>query len=145
MIRFWKKVKKTDTCWVWTASKNQDGYGWFKINGKMRRAHRVSYEMHFGAPGELCVCHRCDNPGCVNPAHLFLGEHQDNMNDMVVKGRSNTRRGIANTEAKLTESAVKEIRELCNQKVKQRDIAELYGVSKSLISHIHRREGWSHV
>lgn len=85
--RFWAKVEKTDGCWVWKAACRK-GYGAFKFEGKVYDTHRFSYILHFGdiGPG-LAVCHRCDNPLCIRPDHLFLGTIADNNLDMHVKGR----------------------------------------------------------
>src|SRR5678816_769446 len=100
--RFWKHVKRAqgDGCWIWTADKMTSqqkrrtqrgaGYGNFMINGCTKRvfAHRFSWELHFGPiPPGMLVCHRCDNPSCVRPDHLFLGTHKDNTQDMIRKGR----------------------------------------------------------
>lgn len=86
--RFWSKVDKTSDpngCWVWTAYKDPNGYGRF-YHGKL--CHRISYEINVGPIDKgLCICHHCDNPGCVNPDHLFVGTHQDNMDDKKRKGR----------------------------------------------------------
>lgn len=87
---FWDKVERnplTD-CLEWTGRMGRDGYGKLKIKGKEKRAHRVAYQIGYGLdPKELFVCHKCDNPKCVNPQHLFLGTHTDNMQDMLRKGR----------------------------------------------------------
>ena len=92
--RFWDKVNPLDRldpdgCWRWEACKQKYGYGLLGVNGKSSLAHRIAYELAYGvAPGDAFVCHTCDNPACVNPAHLFLGSHQDNMEDMTKKGRA---------------------------------------------------------
>lgn len=89
-MRFWQKVVKTKTCWLWSASKNDTGYGWFKRDGRMRGAHRMAYELRRGKiPSGMSVLHRCDTPACVRPAHLFLGTQADNVRDMLAKGRGN--------------------------------------------------------
>ena len=86
--RFWSKVDKTHGCWNWTGYRDDSGYGVVRFGGSARRSHRVSYEIHFGEfDKELKVLHRCDNPSCVNPDHLFLGTHAANMVDMVEKKR----------------------------------------------------------
>lgn len=86
--RFWSKVNRTDTCWLWTAGKNNHGYGTFKLNDKPRKAHRIAYELSVGPiPHGLNVLHHCDNPPCVNPNHLFIGTQEDNVRDMTFKSR----------------------------------------------------------
>lgn len=93
LIRFWQKVKKTDNCWIWTSSKTNSGYGLFSrglYGTKKVYAHRLSWEIHNGSlPGKLFVCHKCDNPPCINPEHLFLGTNSDNIRDCFAKGRGN--------------------------------------------------------
>lgn len=88
---FWAKVEKTDApdgCWVWVGSQDTKGYGTFKVFPRTYRAHRLSYLLHYGAIAEgLFVCHRCDQPSCIRPDHLWLGTNQENMDDMLKKGR----------------------------------------------------------
>lgn len=93
-VKFWSKVDKKISpigCWLWTGAVNKKGYGDFYLQRGKRihvMAHRLSYEMSFGAiPHGLLACHRCDNPPCINPSHLFLGTHLDNVRDAVSKGR----------------------------------------------------------
>lgn len=88
--RFWEKVEKTETCWIWKAFKNKQGYGRIGLSsGKCINAHRVSYVIHKGKiPEDQFICHTCDNPSCVNPDHLFAGTRQDNIDDMIIKKRS---------------------------------------------------------
>lgn len=88
--RFWTKVRKGQPreCWLWTASENNEGYGRFRLNGKSRSAHVVSWLFAHGDTAGMCVLHKCDTPLCVNPAHLWLGTHADNMADMAAKGRA---------------------------------------------------------
>lgn len=98
--RFWSKVDKSGECWLWTGSADESGYGSFRVGKKIEYAHRVSYSIANGVSlswegysAKSSVCHRCDNPRCVNPAHLFLGTHTDNMSDCVSKGRKNAPTG----------------------------------------------------
>lgn len=93
LAHFWARVKKSDSCWEWTGA-NNGGYGRMEVAGKLTYAHRLAWELANGSgPGDLCVCHRCDNPACVRPDHLFLGTFADNMGDKISKGRQS--RGLA--------------------------------------------------
>jgi hypothetical protein len=88
--RFWSKVNIPSlyACWEWTASKQRRGYGRFKLNSKPEKAHRIAWSLVNGKiPEGMCILHKCDNPPCVNPLHLFLGTHADNMKDMRQKNR----------------------------------------------------------
>lgn len=86
--RFWSKVDKSGDCWEWVGYLNEKGYGKFRLNNKLQRAHRISYALKYGAiPEGMLVCHRCDNPKCVNPEHLFIGTTTDNARDSISKGR----------------------------------------------------------
>jgi hypothetical protein len=105
--RFWSKVEKSDTCWAWLGGHTQTGYGTFSVNGRVRRlAHRFSWAMHTGhdPPADMDVCHRCDNPACVRPSHLFVGTRKANMRDSLDKNRFP--RGERQWMAKLTDDVV---------------------------------------
>jgi hypothetical protein len=155
--RFWSFVHKTNGCWNWTGS-NVRGYGKFMIEKKNLSAHRLSYEFHIGKiPSGHLVCHKCDNPSCVNPDHLFLGTWKSNVDDMIQKGRRRDSKGTKNGKSKLTEKDILKIRKLYskndttiskyskNQKYSTRWISQKYGVSQSLISGIVQGKRWSHV
>lgn len=149
-IRFWSAVQKAgpDDCWLWTrkAAGGKIKYGRIFYNGRQEQANRVSWMMHFGTiPDGLDVCHTCDNPLCVNPAHLFLGTHTDNMRDKMRKGRGNHQIGEVNHAAKLTERDVLEIREWLEQGMSQREIAKRKGVTPTAISYINTRTTWKHI
>lgn len=129
-------------CWLWTSYRSGNGYGRVSVGGKMCQAHRVSWEAHKGAiPAGLCVLHRCDTRSCVNPDHLFLGTHNDNMTDMVRKGRSvrPDSAGEAHGRAKLNYASVAAIR--ADNRL-QRVIAAEYGVSRAQISMIRLGKNW---
>ncbi len=148
--RFWPKVHKTDGCWLWTGATLQ-GYGKIGAGGHKGRplsAHRVSYEIHYGPiPEGMHVCHRCDNPSCVRPDHLFIGTPADNIADMFSKGRNPPRdnKGVRNGSAKLTAEKVVEIRRDRAAGVLLKDLARKHGVSLTTISGAARGRNWQHI
>src|SRR5438309_473232 len=117
ITRFWSKVQKTDTCWLWLGAPHHGGYGRIHDGKKVVEAHRFSYEFFKGPiPEGMFVCHSCDVPACVNPNHLWVGTCFDNVQDCINKGRTNKARGEAGTRrAKLTENEVRQIRLLFKQ------------------------------
>ena len=146
--RFWEKVSidPYGGCWEWCGSRTDLGYGKIRISREKRNelAHRISWIFHFGSiPKELWVLHRCDDPSCVNPEHLFLGDHTANMADMRAKGRST--RGEQMHNAKLTDEAVREARVLASTGVFQKDIAKGLGVGRRTIGKAIRGKTWQHV
>lgn len=136
-------------CWEWTATKSATGYGsfFFKRFYRSYPANRVAYAIHNGAlPSGLCVCHSCDNPGCVNPAHLFLGTLGENNTDRNNKGRTNDSRGERNNACKLKEEQVREIRTLLGKGgLSYKDLSKMFGVSPSQIGHIKTGFKWAHL
>ena len=148
--RFWDRVYKlnNDECWEWLSYKDKDGYGkfyWREIKQSLT-AHRYSWIMHFGKiKSGYEVCHHCDNSSCVNPRHLWLGTHQDNIDDMWRKGRANPLKGENHPCAKITEKNVLEIRNLLQTELTHRQIGNMYNVSKFVVSDIKRNKTWKHV
>ena len=135
--RFEEKVDRSGDCHEWTGYRLPTGYGRIKVLGRMALAHRVAYELFVGPiPENAHVLHRCDNPGCVNKRHLFLGDHQSNMRDRSLKGRQNR---------KLSDAEVREIRGRALSGERQRDVAKDFGVSQSLVSVIKTHKVWPHV
>ena len=157
--RFWEKVQKTDSCWLWTGSKRNKGYGAFVFvrNGEVvqGRAHRYSYELLNGEiPDGLFVLHHCDVPACVNPDHLFLGTNKDNVDDMVKKGRhvaggtyqkGNYEKGENHHAAKITARTVLEIRKDRESGMSFSRLSKKYNLSAGYIFRIVKRTAWSHV
>ena len=142
--RFWAKVEKGPSCWIWTAGRDKDGYGKFWFRGKHSRAHIASYLIHVGEiPEGMLVCHDCDNPWCVRPDHLFLGTYQDNSDDMVAKGRSADRAGEKNGAAKLTLELIEEAHRMKAAGIPQVRIAEHMNVSTAAISMALNGKTWA--
>jgi len=149
--RFWSFVNKGDEneCWNWTGYKNNKGYGQIRIDGNVF-SHRYSFVTYnqFGLSFEdiqgCCICHECDNRACVNPAHLFVGTHDDNMIDKETKGRTAKGEKIGN--AKLQDFHIREIRHAyLAGGVTQKQLADEFGVSRPLISYIVNNKLWTHI
>lgn len=162
--RFWSNVVQADGCWQWKASTTEDGYGRIFGDGRQQRAHRISWEIHKGPiPEGMSVLHRCDNPPCCNPAHLFLGTTADNMADKFAKGRENlpsrsganhwTRkkadaiaRGGDYGRSDLTDAIVAEIRARHSAGgITQRNLAAEYGIGYKNLNLIITGKTWKHV
>lgn len=139
-------VRDPDTrCWMWAGAKSRYGECGWRESGRWVRtlAHRRSWVLFRGPiPDGLFVCHRCDTPLCVNPDHLFLGTHDDNMADQVAKGRQ--ARGTRNAMARLNEDTVRAIRRAAGS-ASQRALARQFGTSPMTINRIIRRQLWRHV
>jgi hypothetical protein len=147
--RFWAKVDKSDDCWIWTGASDLQGYGCLTAGGRRRMAHRASWEMEFGTiPDGLDVLHRCDNPPCVRPIHLFTGTHAENMADMARKHRSSRvppTIGEKSHFAKLTEGKVRAIRAQRAEGATPKELAEEFGTTRANICYILRGQTWTHV
>lgn len=148
LARFRSRYCEGDGCWVWTAAKDRKGYGAISFNRKMLKAHRVAWEIENGRRlgRDTLVCHHCDTPACVNPAHLFIGVPADNSADMVRKGRHRVgvrHRGEANGGAKATIAIVHEIRALTKAGLGSRQIASRVGISASQVLNIVNGKHWS--
>ncbi|HIK59895.1 MAG TPA: HNH endonuclease [Planctomycetes bacterium] len=151
--RFEEKVDRSGDCHLWTAGTNVAGYGRIHFAGAAVLAHRVAVELDGREiPEGMGVMHTCDNPPCVNPAHLVVCTHAENMADMKAKGRGNAgktfpnatgNRGEKNGSAKLTEADVKRIRyEIRNSTKSHSQIAEMFGVCQQTVSNIHTGRNW---
>lgn len=144
-IRNFEKKFETDgdNCWEWKASLRNGRYGSFEYNNETFNSHRISYELYVGdIPENLYVCHKCDNPKCVNPSHLFLETQKGNMNDMVSKNRQAKLKGIDHVAAKLSE---KEILEIRNSNLLIRKLAKIYNCCQRHISRIKNKKCWTHI
>ena len=177
LARFWKRVDKAQEwggCWRWIGKPDRDGYGDFGIFREHRRAHRVAYVIATGKdPGELCVCHTCDNRWCVNPEHFFLGDNVTNTADRHRKGRSargdrsgarlypETRargdrngsrvhpeklvRGEKHPCATITEALVLEMRRLYAAGVTKNELAAMFGIDLQIAYRAATRKTWKHL
>lgn len=139
----WEADEKTG-CWLWCGTLQKNGYGRFKMPGRMAFAHRASWELKHGAiPSGMFVMHRCDTPACVNPEHLRLGTHAENMADMREKGRQN--KGTKQHAATLTEPMVYGVRAMLKHGASQEECSIIFGVSRSAIQAVGTRATWTHL
>jgi hypothetical protein len=149
--RLWEKVavRGPDECWLWQAAVDSGGYGNIDDGtGRLRKAHRIAYALTHGAPGELHVLHRCDTRRCCNPAHLFLGTHDDNMRDRQDKGRTRlppAHRGEANPAARLDAFDVLAIRTLRALGASIAGLAGAFAISVANARLIVSGRTWKHV
>lgn len=149
-MRFWSKVDKTGDCWIWKAGKDSGGYGTISARGiNANKAHRVSWWLTFGEiPKGLNVLHKCDNPPCVNPDHLFLGTQKDNMQDCSKKGRINPKdqRGEKHAMNVLTNQKVFELRRLRKEtNLSFQRIAKMNGISTMTAYRAITGKSWGHI
>jgi hypothetical protein len=150
ICKFWNKIRLIgaldDDCWEWSEQCHK-GYGYFRFEGQILYTHRLSYFLTFGPfLQHLRICHKCDNPPCCNPSHLFLGTDSDNFLDMHQKGRRVAARGEKAGCAKLTDAKVIEIRALyAKGGISTREVGLKYGVSFEAIRRIVNRTAWQHV
>ncbi len=139
--RFWKYVEPSDGCWRWKGGVSRKGYGYFRAGGQCRLAHRISYCIAHGITlpelGDMHTCHRCDNPRCVRPDHLFLGRNLDNRADMVRKRRQQA--GARHWNAVLTEQQVRAIRASDGRHT---DVARSFGVTARTVLRIRHGYNW---
>lgn len=151
--RFWEKVNKTDTCWLWTATMNERGYGQLNVRGegeakgRPRRAHVLSWSFINGpVPAGMLVLHHCDVRACVRPEHLYLGTPADNMADCVKRGRHVAPwKGRRERVYRLTEADVRAIRSRHGQGESMNALAEEFGVVPSTIRDVVTRHTWAKV
>ena len=152
---FWRKVDKSGNCWLWKGAKTDKGYGVAWDGRHTQKAHRVSFMLSNGYMPDLCVLHRCDVPGCVNPSHLFLGTRADNNRDMHAKGRhatkeafqnGNHKRGEIHHASKVTAEKVRQMRsEYAAGGTSYSRLAKKYSLSLSSAYRIVNCRRWKHV
>lgn len=143
--RFMSKVSKTETCWIWNGmTDKQFGYGLFGVRDRIMKAHKVSWVMHRGnVPAGMFVCHRCDNPRCVNPEHLFIGTPKENTQDALEKNRM--LKGEKNGQHKLTAAQVLAIRARSAAGETRESLAAEFDVWSACICKIVKRQRWKHI
>jgi len=152
-----RSIRVASGCLEWQGATPGGRYGMIgagRRNGRMEmfQTHRIAYALAYGDPGELCVCHHCDNPKCIDPLHLFLGTHKDNMQDMSIKGRSGKGSGrpIGSDGLKGEDSPVSKLTDdqvimIFYDKRIQREIASEFKVHQSLVSLIKNKKLWRHI
>lgn len=146
--KFWDKVAigNIEDCWEWKNGKDKDGYGKVCINYKHTRSHRVAYTLTYGKiEGGLWVLHKCDNPPCCNPRHLFLGTPKDNAVDRALKGHNKEQEGKKNKMSKLEDTKIVEIRKLVKNGLSTYKVGKMFGVSQQTISSICCYKLWKHI
>lgn len=144
--RFWNKVdvSSLDVCWNWKASKVFGGYGRMGIDSHLYLAHRISWEIQNGnIPEGMMVLHKCDNPACCNPTHLFLGTQETNIRDMVSKNRQVNGEGVR--RSKLSSKSVIKIRALLKLGKSTTELGKLFNVNRATISKVGSRKLWNWV
>lgn len=152
--RLWSRVdiRGEDECWEWTASRSTNGYGMFKMyppeapKPTSTNASRAAYILHHGEEPKEHVLHHCDNPLCCNPNHLYIGTHTDNMRDKKRRGRAPGLKGDNNGNSKLKAEDVREIRRFYETgDYSKAELARMFGVTSTTVSHIITRRTWAHV
>jgi len=136
MYRFWDKVRKSDTCWLWVASKDSSGYGLFRFEGKVHKAHRVSWFLAYGEHPKFCVLHKCDTPACVNPDHLFSGTRALNAFDRDNKGRQVSTKTRPKKRRIQDQNIIAEVRLLRSIDVTYAELSARFDVSTTVIHNI---------
>ena len=145
---FWSRVDKTGDCWLYMAARDKWGYGELQYLGKHLQAHRLSWMILKGHPGKMHVLHKCNNPPCCNPDHLYLGTDKENARDRMAAGRYVV--GEKMHMAKLTEEQAREVRRLYKKRApgnrgNSRELAARYGVSQNYIANLVSGRTWKHL
>lgn len=139
MKKFWNNVQRSDGCWTWSGARHERGYGRFRVGSVVHRAHRFAWLITRGdIPQGMHVLHRCDNPSCVRPDHLFLGSHADNMRDKARKGRNTASRKLTASDARAIKAALANGTDMVT-------IARAYNVTPPCIGAIKHGVTWKHI
>lgn len=151
--RFWLRVQKSKGCWTWRGNPDRWGYGRFYFGGGTMLAHRASWVVHFNDPGDLNVLHKCNNPICVRPSHLYLGTDRDNTRDRIAAGTQSDGRpgfcrnvGSKHAQSKFTEEDVVLVRAMVKSGFfTRKDVQRIFGVSKTAVRSALLGVSWRHV